>query len=136
MALILVIDDVATMRDLVRRMLERGEHSVIEAEDGEVGLSMFEDEDPVVVITDLIMPNMEGIETIQQIRRSRPRAKIIAMSGATDFSGASCLNTARKLGADAVLAKPFQRAALLDAVGQLLSTSPSSSMRQGLVSCP
>jgi CheY-like chemotaxis protein len=136
MALILVIDDVATMRDLVRRMLERGEHSVIEAEDGEVGLSMFEDQHPVVVITDLIMPNMEGIETIQQIRRSRPDAKIIAMSGATDFSGASYLNTARKLGADAVLAKPFQRAALLDAVDQLLSTSPSSSMRQGLVSCP
>jgi CheY-like chemotaxis protein len=134
MALILVIDDVATMRDLVRR----GERSLIEAEDGEVGLCMVEDQHPVVLITDLIMPNMEGIETIQQIRRSRPNAKIIAMSmsGATDFSGASYLNTARKLGADAVLAKPFQRAALLDAVDQLLSTSPSSSMWQGLVSCP
>ena len=75
MALILVIDDVATMRDLVRRMLERGEHSVIEAEDGEVGLSMFEDQHPVVVITDLIMPNMEGIETIQSDARARtPRS--------------------------------------------------------------
>jgi CheY-like chemotaxis protein len=136
MALILVIDDVATMRDLVRRMLEHGEHSVIEAEDGEVGLSMFENQRPVVVIADLIMPNMEGIETIQQIRRSRPNAKIIAMSRATDFSGAAYLNTARKLGADAVPAKPFQRAALLDAVDQLLSASPLASMRQGLVSCP
>jgi CheY-like chemotaxis protein len=123
-------------RDLVRRTLEHGKRSVIEAEDGELRLSIYENQHPVVVIADLSMPNMEGIETIQQIRRSRPNAKIIAMSGATDLSGAAYLNTAREFGADAVLAKPFQRAALLDAVDQLLSTSPSSSMRQGLVSCP
>jgi CheY-like chemotaxis protein len=121
MALILVIDDVATMRELVRRMLERAEHSVIEAEDGEVGLAMFEDQHPAVVITDLIMPRKEGIETIQQMRRSRPNARIIAMSGSTDLSGTMYLNAAEKLGADAVLAKPFQRAALLDVVDRLLN---------------
>src|SRR5260221_12610999 len=81
MALILVIDDTATMRHLVRRMLERAEHSVIEAEDGEVGIAVVEMHDPALVITDLIMPKKEGIETIQQIRRSHPNTKIIAMSG-------------------------------------------------------
>jgi CheY-like chemotaxis protein len=121
MALILVIDDVATMRDLVRRMLERAEHSVIEAEDGEVGIAVVEMQGPALVITDLIMPKKEGIETIQQIRRSHPNTKIIAMSGHVQSDGASYLDAARKLGADAILAKPFVGAALLDVVDRLLN---------------
>jgi CheY-like chemotaxis protein len=121
MALILVIDDVAPMRDLVRRMLERAAHCVIEAEDGEVGLAVFQDQHPAVVITDLIMPRKEGIETIQQMRRSRPNARIIAKSGSSDVSGATYLSAAEKLGADAVLVKPFQRAALLEVVDRLLN---------------
>src|SRR5258708_8143673 len=121
MALILVIDDTATMRDLVRRMLERAEHSVIEAEDGEVGIAVVEMHDPALVITDLIMPKKEGIETIQQIRRSHPNTKIIAMSGHVRSDGISYLDAARKLGADAILAKPFLRATLLDIVDRLLN---------------
>ena len=121
MALILVIDDTATMRGLVRRMLERAEHSVIEAEDGEVGIAVVKMHDPALVITDLIMPKKEGIETIQQIRRSHPNTKIIAMSGHVRPDGVSYLDAARKLGADAILAKPFLRAALLDIVDRLLN---------------
>jgi CheY-like chemotaxis protein len=121
MALILVIDDVAMMRDLVRRMLERDQHSVIEAEDGEVGIAVVEMQDPALVITDLIMPKKEGIETIQQIRRSHPNTKIIAMSGHVGPDGPSYLDAARKLGADAILAKPFLKAALLDVVDRLLN---------------
>jgi CheY-like chemotaxis protein len=121
MALILVIDDVATMRDLVRRMLERAKHSVIEAADGEAGIAVVEMQDPALVITDLIMPKKEGIETIQQIRRSHPNTKIIAMSGHVRPDGISYLEAARKLGADAVLAKPFLTAALLDVVDRLLN---------------
>jgi CheY-like chemotaxis protein len=116
MALILVIDDTATMRQLVRRMLERATHTVLEAEDGAAGLTMFERQGPALVITDLIMPKMEGIETIQQIKRSRPDAKIIAMSGSDELN----LHAAKKLGADAVLAKPFGAAVLLDTVQRLL----------------
>jgi len=121
MALILVIDDVAMMRDLVRRMLERDQHSVVEAEDGEVGIAVVEMQDPALVITDLIMPKKEGIETIQQIRRSHPNTKIIAMSGHVGADGVSYLDAARKLGADAILVKPFLRAALLAVVDRLLN---------------
>jgi two-component system, chemotaxis family, chemotaxis protein CheY len=121
MALILVIDDVAMMRDLVRRMLERAEHSVIEAADGEAGIAAVEMQAPALVITDLIMPKKEGIETIQQIRRSHPNIKIIAMSGHVRPDGVSYLDAARQLGADAILAKPFLKAALLDVVDRLLN---------------
>src|SRR6266852_3807481 len=69
MAVILVIDDAATVRHLMRRVLAEAEHTVIEAQDGEVGLSLFEAQRPALVITDLFMPNREGIETIQQLRR-------------------------------------------------------------------
>jgi CheY-like chemotaxis protein len=122
MALILVIDDIAQMRALVRRMLERAKHTVIEAEDGERGLTVFAEQDPAIVITDLLMPKKEGIETIQEIRRLRPDAKIIAMSGSEDVRGNSqYLDAAKRLGADAVLAKPFQSAALAAVVDQLLN---------------
>jgi CheY-like chemotaxis protein len=122
MALILVIDDIAQMRDLVRRMLERAKHTVIEAEDGERGLAVFAAQDPAIVITDLLMPKREGIETIQQIRRLRPDAKIIAMSGSEDLRGKSqYLDAAKRLGADAILAKPFQAAALAAVVDRLLT---------------
>ena len=131
MALILVIDDVATMRELVRRMLG-AKHSVIEAEDGEVGIEMVENQEPDLVITDLIMPNKEGLETIQQIRRSRPRTKIIAMSGHVRPDGDSYLDAARKLGADAVLAKPFLKAALLEVVDRVLNTSYADHVRRAM----
>jgi two-component system, chemotaxis family, chemotaxis protein CheY len=124
MALILVIDDVAQMRDLVRRMLERSKHTVIEAEDGESGLAAFAQQEPAIVITDLLMPKKEGIETIRNIRRLRQDAKIIAMSGSDDVAGNSqYLDAAKRLGADAVLAKPFQSAALAAVVDRLLNVS-------------
>jgi CheY-like chemotaxis protein len=132
MALILVIDDRATMRDLVRRMLERAGHVVLDAEDGDAGLAAFERCRPDLVITDLIMPKKEGIETIRHIKRSRPGTKVIAMSGGDDVN----LHAARRLGADATLAKPFEAVALLDVVTRLLGIerdnprAPSPGLRQ------
>jgi CheY-like chemotaxis protein len=122
MALILVIDDRATMRDLVRRMLERAGHVVLDAEDGEAGLAAFEQRRPDLVITDLIMPKKEGIETIQQIKRSRPDAKVVAMSGGDEVN----LHAARRLGADATLTKPFEAVVLLDLVDRLLGIERTS----------
>ena len=121
MALILVIDDAAAMRELVRRMLVRAEHTVIEAEDGEIGVSVFRDKRPALVITDLLMPNKEGIETIQDIRRISSATPIIAMSGSTATNGNLYLGAAKKLGADAVLSKPFKPDELLRVVDRLLS---------------
>jgi two-component system, chemotaxis family, chemotaxis protein CheY len=120
MALILVIDDVSTMRELVRRMLQGTEHSVIEADDGENGLALFREQRPDVVITDLFMPRKEGIETIREIRRSSSVTKIIAMSGSETFASDLYLNAAERLGADAALAKPFSRAQLLQVIAGLL----------------
>ena len=117
MALILVIDDASTVRDLVRRMLAEAKHSVIEANDGETGLALFQQQHPELVITDLIMPRMEGIETIQRLRRSDPAAKIIAMSS----KGQLYLGAAEKLGANAALSKPFQPEELLAVVDRLLT---------------
>ena len=123
MALILVIDDASTMRALVRRMLEGASHSVIEAGDGEAGMALFYQLHPALVLTDLLMPKKEGIETIREIRRSSsPGTKIIAMSGSTEQGGKLYLGAARKLGADAVLAKPFQPSELIEVVNQLLAS--------------
>ncbi len=124
MAVILVIDDAATVRHLMRRVLAEAEHTVIEAQDGEVGLSLFEAQRPALVITDLFMPNREGIETIQQLRRLSPDAKIIAMSASSTASGKLYLGAAKKLGADAILPKPFKPADLLAAVERVLAGPP------------
>jgi two-component system, chemotaxis family, chemotaxis protein CheY len=121
MALILVIDDAATVRHLMRRVLIEAGHTVIEAADGEIGLSMFAAQLPALVITDLFMPNREGIETIQELRRLSPGARIIAMSASGSASGKLYLGAARKLGADAILPKPFKPAELLDAVEDTLA---------------
>src|SRR5258708_14564143 len=107
MAVILVIDDAATVRHLMRRVLTEAQHSVIEAQDGEVGRTLFEAHRPCLVITALFMPNREGIETIQQLRRLSPDAKIIAMSASGTASGKLYPAAAKKLAADAILPKPF-----------------------------
>ena len=96
-------------------------YEVIEANDGEVGLKLFRDHRPAVVITDIFMPNHEGIETIRELRREAPTVAIIAMSGAGQGEGTRYLDTARKLGADAVLVKPFRRAKLIATIKRLLS---------------
>jgi len=125
MAVILVIDDAATVRHLMRRVLVEAAHTVIEAQDGDVGLSLFQAQRPALVITDLFMPNREGIETIQELRRLAPDAKIIAMSSSSTASGKLYLSAARKLGADAILPKPFKPAELLAAVENMLALPPS-----------
>jgi CheY-like chemotaxis protein len=122
MSLILVIDDAATVRQLVGRILVAAEHSVLEAQDGDVGVALFQQHRPSLVITDLFMPNKEGIETIQEIRRLSPDTKIIAMSASTSATGKLYLGAAKKLGADAILAKPFEPAELLEVVDRLIAS--------------
>jgi CheY-like chemotaxis protein len=122
MSLILVIDDAATVRQLVGRILVAAEHSVLEAQDGDVGVALFQQHRPSLVITDLFMPNKEGIETIQEIRRLSPDTKIIAMSASTSATGKLYLGAAKKLGADAILAKPFEAAELLEVVDRLIAS--------------
>jgi len=81
MARILLIDDDAPVRRTLRKMLERQGYEVEEAPDGKAGLTLYQENPADLIITDLIMPEMEGIETIMELRRRFPDVKIIAMSG-------------------------------------------------------
>jgi DNA-binding response OmpR family regulator len=120
MARILVIDDDHAVRLTIQVFLERAGHEVICAADGEQGLRAFASDSPQLVITDIIMPNKEGIETIMQIRERDATIPIIAMSGGGRVGNADFLKMAARLGANEVLAKPFERQDLTAAVRRLL----------------
>ena len=120
MTRILVIDDEESFREMVRQMLEQAGYEVLEATDGKDGLNVYQAERPDLVITDLIMPEQEGIETIIGLRRENPDARIIAMSGGGRITAADFLGIARKFGARHILAKPFRRDQLLEAIRESL----------------
>jgi CheY-like chemotaxis protein len=119
-ALVLVIDDEPLMRRMIRRSLEGEGHTVLEAEHGRIGMKIAQQRHPEIVITDILMPETEGIETIRSLRSSIPAVKILAISGAGELSGVSYLRIAGALGADDILAKPFRNDELTGAVARLL----------------
>jgi CheY-like chemotaxis protein len=123
MALILVIDDQVVMRRTIRRILTAAGHDVLEAENGAAGLKILRERTPDLVITDLIMPEKEGIETILEIRRDQLATKILAMTGSGLDQRSIYLDAARKLGADEVVRKPFRTADLLVIVERMLRVS-------------
>jgi two-component system, chemotaxis family, chemotaxis protein CheY len=103
--ILLIDDDIAVLRTLEIVLGDRG-YDVVTASGAE-GLRLFQKNHPDLVITDLIMPEKEGIEMIVEMRRERPDAKIIAISGGGRTHIRCFLETAASLGAAAVLAKPF-----------------------------
>jgi DNA-binding response OmpR family regulator len=109
---VLVIDDDDEVRDFLVRLLARRGYSVTGACNGEAGLASLAAESFALVITDIVMPDMEGLETIKRMRRGNPAMPIIAISGGGS-SQVDYLKFARKFGADAVLAKPFDPDELL-----------------------
>jgi len=119
-AKILVIDDDDHLRELVCSRLRRQGYVVHTAENGRVGLRIFEAERPDLVITDILMPDMEGIETILRLKAGATPPKIIAMSGGGHIVGRDFLKWASHLGADQVLAKPFRVSTLIAMAGDLL----------------
>ena len=125
MAVILVIDDDPAMRRLMVRTLSAQQHRVIEAENGEDGLKLLNSEKPDLVITDILMPQKEGIETIREIQERTPGTKIIAVSGGGSSQKLMFLDIARAFGAEAVLAKPFRPNQLIEAVESALNSSAS-----------
>src|SRR5437762_9082792 len=117
MADILIVDDDVRMRRLIVRILADAGHTVHEAADGKAGIALYRRVRPALVVTDIVMPDMEGIEMIRELRREAPALPILAVSG----SGRPVyLRAATGLGATASLAKPFRRDALLAAVANLL----------------
>lgn len=105
---------------MIRQMLESTGYTVVEATNGREGLHRYRDSHPDLTLTNLIMPEQEGLETIQAIRREVPDAKIIAMSGGMRSGALDVLDVARHFGAQATLHKPFSRDELLAAINDTL----------------
>lgn len=121
MARILVIDDDPSLRRTMRKVLERAGHDVVEAENGATGMSLVRDSPPDLVVTDLLMPEKEGIETIQEIRAEFPKLPIVAVSGAGSAEEGGPLLDAQLFGAEATLSKPFSVEELTETVERVLS---------------
>lgn len=121
MALILLADDDDQFRDMLEAMLERLGHSVVIARNGNEALKRYREAPTDLVITDLIMPDKEGLETIRELRRGSANVKIIAMSGGGRVTPAMYLKLAAEMGAAAILAKPFSSQQLSDAIKTALS---------------
>jgi PAS domain S-box-containing protein len=114
---ILVVDDEPAVRSFLRLALESAGYSVEEASNGKDAIAWIGRGAPDLVITDLVMPEKEGIETIETLRRSHPKLPILAISGAW---GGSYLKIAAHLGANAVLSKPVNPEELVSQVGEIL----------------
>lgn len=120
MAHILVVDDNAQLRDAVEKMLERDGHKAQCAADGNAALRLAKTQAPDLVLTDMYMPGADGIETIVALKKNCPHARIVAMSGGGYLARDSILAVARRLGAHAILLKPFSHAELIAAVDEAL----------------
>jgi CheY-like chemotaxis protein len=131
LAKILIVDDDSAVQATIRILLERAGHSVVAAGDGRKGVALFEAEDFDLLLLDIFMPGMDGLETMQLIHQRKPLIPIIVISGhpiapdsgsATDF-----LTMATRRGAVSSLQKPFKPAALLAAVAGCLEAAKRSS---------
>ena len=123
MARILVVDDEEVIRFTLRQILEKAGHEVLEAVNGQEALYRFDEQRVDLVITDIIMPEKEGIETIVELRRRQPDLKIIAVSGGGRTKTMDYLQIAERLGADGALPKPLKRRAIIDAVDRALGSA-------------
>lgn len=127
MADILIIDDEPGVLRVLRKILEGVGHSVTEAPDGEVALRHFEGKPADLVITDIFMPGMDGIELLMHIRNTFPDARVLAMSGGGLLSRDQALSDAALLGADQILQKPFSKDEVLEAVNRTLASGKEKS---------
>jgi len=121
---ILVVDDDPGVRDVIRSMLESAGYAVRVAANGKEAMKILRDDGIDLILTDLVMPEQEGIETIKALRREYPDLKVIAMSGAF---GGDYLRIAAYLGAHGTLAKPIQMEALLKIIADTLGECTAGS---------
>ena len=130
---ILVIDDEAAIRDVVKQVLEREGFEVSIASDGKEGLAMLEERGADLVITDIIMPGIDGVAALERIKKKSPDLPVIVISGGgavapmayepAAIATEAYLGSATKAGADRTLTKPFNREQLLAAVNVVLRPS-------------
>ena len=120
--IILLIDDDGAVRDSLTLLLETHGYRVITARDGRRGIAAFGEHQPAVVITDILMPEQDGIGAIREMRRLNAKAKIVAMSGGGKVDKADYLTVAEQLGADVGVEKAHLNQ-LLTILPQLLGQS-------------
>lgn len=125
MATILIIDNDESHRILLRKALEAVDHSVSEAVNGTEGLRRIGIEKPDIVITEVYMPVIDGIEILTSVKRDRPECKVVAMAVESDEIAFDALDAARLLGADGILRKPLRSGDILSMVRQVMSPVPS-----------
>lgn len=117
---ILLIDDYADVRRMLRMALEDADIDVIEAENGVIGLELAESEEIDLIITDLLMPEKEGIETIRELRLVDSEIPVIAITGGGPMPPDRLIELAKKLGANAGLSKPVDPDELTELAQQLI----------------
>ena len=120
MAHILVIDDEDLMRQMLRDIIEDAGHEVSVASDGRAGLAALQEKPADLVITDILMPEQDGLELIRDLHREHPDVKILAISGGGTTVKLDFLPQAQELGAHGALHKPFGRSELLGTIRGLL----------------
>ena len=120
MASVLIIDDDNEMRATLRKILEGAGHTVLDAQDGKQALRMYAGNPTDLVITDIYMPKMDGIEFVMRVCEAFPEARIIALSGGGYLGKENALAAASSLGAVGVLEKPFSIDECLELVEKVL----------------
>ena len=136
MTTILLIDDEPAVRSSVAKVLGRAGYDVITAASAEEAFETLEDTSVDIIITDIIMPGIDGVKAIRQIRKTNPALKILAISGGGNFGKSAYkpeaitttayLQAAIEAGADALLTKPFERKGLTEAVDSLAREAHSA----------
>ena len=120
---ILIIDDEPHILLMLKKMLERAGYEIEIAINGMEGLELFKKSPTDLVITDIIMPEKEGLETIREMKRLQSGLKIIAMSGGGKITADNYLQTAKLFGASRILEKPFTQQQMVAAVKELTNES-------------
>lgn len=121
MAHILVVDDDPVLRQVITLALEGAGHSVLRCENGRKAVEFLSHQAADLLITDIIMPEMDGVETVRAVRRLQPQLPILAISGGGSFDPGDYLGLAQAFGATEVLPKPFLPAQLIERVAKLLA---------------
>lgn len=117
---VMIVEDDTSLREMLREALEKRKYTVITASDGREALAKFKPSVIDLVITDLLMPEEDGLKVIMKVREAKPETKIIAISGGGKAGPGSYLHIARKLGADQVFSKPFLPSELIQKVKEII----------------
>jgi len=121
MAKIIVIDDEPYILLMLKKMLEKEGHQVEMATNGVEGIDLYHKNGADLIITDIVMPEKEGLETIINLKTENPSLKVIAISGGGRVDSREYLHSAQLLGAERIFQKPFNKDEIVRAVNELLA---------------